>query len=270
MYRLAISNIAWTGNDAAVLGLLSRLGVEGVEVAPAKIASWKDLTLVRISRYRALCDEHGLCIPSFQAVFYGMPELQLLGEQIVFDRMVDHIALVADMAQVAGARLVVFGAPKNRLLLGYDKTGAFSLAVERLHVMAEVAWAAGVCICLEAVPLNYGGEFITSYIDSLALVEAVRHPGLEFHFDVGCVFLNGDEVEPAIREAGKRISHFHITQPDLGNFFCPEKYHYCAAKALNELTYNQWLSIEMKETGSPLESIEIAVKAAKAIYGQRE
>lgn len=266
MVKLAFSNIAWSVNNDQVFEALASRGVTGIEVAPGKIAAWSDISPELMHSYRLRCERHGLCIPSFQAFLFGKPELQLLGDDEGFSAFMAHMQFVAELAQAAGAKILVFGAPKNRLKLGHSDQSARKLAIQRLAKLAGIVWQYGASIGLEAVPEAYGGDFITSYKDSLDIVAEVNHPGLVFHFDVGCTWLNGDNVAQAINDSGRRIAHFHISQPELQNFYAPGLYHSEASNALHNINYAGWLCIEMKETPEPLPSINGALDYVESVY----
>lgn len=268
--KLAVSNIAWSGDHEKTLAQIAAWGVQGIEVAPGKITGgWDSLDIKAMHNYRTLCEDHGLSIPSFQAFLFGKPHLQLLGEPEVFAAMLEHVNFVAELAAVAGARVLVYGAPKSRQLLGHNLSDAESLAIERLGQLAAVCVRHDVSLGLEAVPAAYGGEFITSYADSLRIVQAVNSPGLVLHLDAGCTWLNGDNIATAIDIAGPWIRHFHISQPQLSDFSEPAIYHTTAAKKLRELEYGHWLCIEMRETDHPMTAIEQAVRFIQSVYDLR-
>ena len=267
MDKLAVSNIAWTDSNEKVFKLLSDIGVSGVEVAPGKVAGgWEGLDVKSMQAYRTLCADFGLVIPSFQAFLFGKPELQLLGDEKSFVAFTNHMKFIAELAQTAGAKVLVYGAPKNRLLLEHSYDDGMAIAEERLAVLADICWDFEVSIGLEAVPAIYGGEIIKSYKESAAIVKAVNHPGLVFHLDTGCTFLNDESVTEAINQTSDIIRHFHISQPKLTDFSDNAKYHAEAAIILNKMNYAGWLCIEMLQTDAPLNSIQIAVDFVRNQY----
>lgn len=267
MGKIAISNIAWTGNNEQVFELLAALGLGGIEVAPGKVNNgWDALNTSVIRNYRNACDSFGLVIPSFQAFLYGKPELQLLGDKQSFSALKQHMKFVCDLADVAGAKVLVFGAPKNRLVFGHTYEDALKLAQERLAALAEICWQHRISIGLEAVPQAYGGEIITSYKESANIVTVVNHPGLVFHLDAGCTFLNDDSISQAIELNAGSIAHFHISQPKLTDFSEPADYHLSAARVLNAVGYDRWLCIEMLQSENALYSIEQAVNFVKKSF----
>lgn len=266
MPKLAISNIAWTGKDDEMLARLADLGIEGIEVAPGKVAPWAQLTVSVMEDFRQRVEKHGLEISSFQAFLYGRPELQLLGDQASYAALCEHMRKVCQLASVAGAKVLVFGAPKNRLLLGHTNESARALALGRLSELAEIAEKNNVSLGLEAVPRVYGAEFISSYQESLALVREINRPGLVFHLDTGCTWMQSDDIGLAIQESAAEIVHFHISQPNLSDFSEATPYHSVAADGLARVGYDRWLCIEMLETADPEKSVTDAVKFVKNFY----
>lgn len=266
MPKLAISNLAWTGKDDEMLARLADLGVEGIEVAPGKVAPWVELTTSVMEAFRKRVAKHGLEISSFQAFLFGHPKLQLLGDEDSYAALCAHMDKVCQLASVAGAKVLVFGAPKNRLLLGHTAETAHTLALARLSELAGIAEKHNVSLGLEAVPVTYGAEFISSYRESLALVRGVDRPGLVFHLDAGCTWMQGDDIWLAIQETVAEIAHFHISQPNLTDFNDPAPYHSVAANALAQVEYEQWLCIEMLETAEPARAVINAVEFVQKIY----
>jgi sugar phosphate isomerase/epimerase len=266
--KLAVSNIAWTGNDLEVFKLFFDLGVNGVEIAPGKVAGgWDRLNVESMTNYRNQCADFGLQIPSFQAFLFGKPHLQLLGSNSIFHEFKEHMKFVSEMASTAGAKILVYGAPKSRQLIGYSYEKGIALAEQRLAELAEVCWENEVSIGLEAVPEVYGGEIIKSYRDSSSIVTKINHPGLVFHLDTGCTYLNDESIAEAIEETVGMISHFHISQPSLSNFSNPQSYHIEAAKKLNECSYDGWLCIEMLESeNNNLKTLKEAVNFVHSNY----
>ena len=127
----AVSNIGWNRHDdPAILDLLSRYHVTGIELAPSKV--WSDLETVTekdAEEYRAFLAGHGFVVPAFQAILFGCPDLQVFdpdSHKALFARL----ELVARLASWMGAKILVFGAPKNRKRNGREFTESFQFAAE--------------------------------------------------------------------------------------------------------------------------------------------
>jgi len=79
--RLGLTNLAWDpSQDEAVAGLLARLGVDAIDVAPSKY--FADVAAVREAEVRRVRDwwaDQGIEITGMQSLLYGTQGLNLFG-----------------------------------------------------------------------------------------------------------------------------------------------------------------------------------------------
>ena len=264
----AVSNIAWDRHDdGSVLSLLSRFGVTGVEIAPSKV--WSDLDQVsekEVTEYRKFLAGHGFSVPAFQAILYGHPELQ------VFDRST-HAAFLHRLEQVArigslmGARVLVFGAPKNRKRNGLPYPEAFRLAAEFFHKAGEVVASFGCVLGIEANPVEYQCDFVTNTADAELLVKAADSPGVALHIDSGSTAMTHEDISRVLRNCGIPFVHYHISEPMLANAATGVVDHLSAFRTLKEMGYRGALSIEMKMSDPELPNLGSALqKITEALH----
>ncbi len=281
--KLGMSNLAWAPADTpAALDRLAALGVQGIEAAPTRIAGWEDLTQGALIDYRRRATAAGLQIPSLQALFFGRPGDQLLGDAAAFGTMAEHTRRVAAIAGTLGAEVAVFGAPRNRLRGALPDAEAEGLAAARLQVLGDIAQAAGVVLALEPVPACYGADFLLHAADVRRLVRRCGHPGIRPHLDSACVTLAGDGLADEIAATGPGgtrpgeagpggggdgLAHYHIAEPGLGPFDAPSCPHAAAGDALRQVGYTGWLVIEMREQPGGLAVVEAAIRLAQQAYG---
>ena len=266
--NFAVSNLAWPIHlDMLATELLPTLGVNGIEVAPTKIAEWPDLTDRVLLDFRQLIQNNGLIVSSLQAILFNLPALQLLGDVKQFKYFENHFSRLAGIANILGATTLVFGSPKNRKLCGLSNGVAWEVALERMDKLGSIADSAGIIIGVEPVPTYYGNEFLTSWRQVLSFVNELRHPGVRVHLDTGCVAMNGDSILEAITSCARVMCHFQVAQPQLSDFTIPHPDHLIAAKALKKIDYSKWISLEMQESKiDPLEALARAIKFVKLTY----
>jgi sugar phosphate isomerase/epimerase len=265
--RLGVSNLAWApGEAAAALGLLARLGVEGIEAAPTRIADWDRLDAAAARGYRAQVENAGLRVCSLQAILFGRPDVQLLADPAAFGRLAEHMRQVAAVAEALGAGVAVLGAPRNRARGALPPADAGTLAAERLRVLGDIAAPAGLTIGLEPVPAQYGADFMLRAAEVRRVVAATGHPAVRTHLDCACVMLGGDEIGTEVAATGAGLLHYHAAEPDIGPFDTPVCAHEQAAAALDGIGYGGWTVIEMREQPSGLEAVERAVRFAARAY----
>lgn len=268
MRRLGVSNLAWPAEaEDRAFALLAERGAHGVEVAPTRIAAWDALTPARLAAFRRGCEASGLCVSSLQAVFFGKPEVALLGDPPAFAAMCEHMRVLAGIAAALGAGVAVFGAPKSRLKHGLSDADAMALAAERLHVLGDIASGGGLVLGMEPVPPVYGADFLNHARDIVDIVERTNHPAVRAHLDTACVTLGGDDPVAAIHAAAPLLAHYHMAEPELGPFDRPTCDHAGAGRALDAVGYDRWVVIEMKGgEGDGLAAVATALDFARARY----
>lgn len=267
--KLAVSNIAWSAaEDEAVLDLLAAQGVGEVEIAPTRLwPEWKGALPQAARDAGAAFAQRGFAVPALQSLLFGRPDLQVFGPPDNQARLLDHLAMVADLAAALGAKAMVFGSPRNRDRGDLDPATAAARAVEFFRRAGEVCAARGACLCIEPNPPVYGCNFLTRWAEAAELVERVAHPGIGLHLDTACIAMAGDDPAQAVRECRAITRHFHISEPQLGGFEQPAIDHARIGQALRETGYAGWSSIEMRRGERPMESVSQAVRHALSCYG---
>ncbi len=116
-------------------------------------------------------------------------------------------------------------------------------AVEGLQAAAERGRIFNVMLCLE--PLNrFETYFLNTLEDAARLVHEVGAPNVKIHFDTFHVNIEERHPATALRWVGKDLGHVHISENDRG---VPGTGHNDWAgilKALREIGYDGWLTIE--------------------------
>lgn len=270
--KIAISNLAFPVSEADIAyERLARAGASGIEIAPSRVQPWEQLSSRAGAEERRRLNAHGLEASSLQAIFFGRPELQLLGEEAGFLQMRDHVARLGEYADALGVTVAVFGAPRHRNRGGLGLAEAFETGKARLRLLAEALAGSGLVLAMEPIPAHYNGDFLQSYAEVLEMVEAVDHPAIGLHLDTGCVLLNGDSISEAIDAGSGCLVHFQAAEPDLRGFDYPVADHTAAASSLKRVCYDRWVAIEMLEQApDTIAAAERAVAFALNVYNRGE
>ena len=269
--RVAVSNIAWDAvDDDRVAEALVELGVTGIEVAPT--THWEDPSVAteeQIERYRRRWLDRGLTVSSLQALLYGRPELVLFGSDEAREATLAYLARISGLAGRLGAGPMVFGSPKNRKVGDRIPTEAHDIAVDFFRRAAADANAAGVTLCLEANPPEYGADFAVSTHEALAIVEEVDRSGFGMHLDLGGMQIAGEPISERIHDCAQWLGHFHVSEPYLAPVGASRLDHDEIASALRDIEYEGWVSIEMRKPvdADPVETVIAAARRIVAAYG---
>ena len=244
--KLAISNIAWQQHDdIEILSGLRERGVRGIEVAPTKIwPEWKGVSAKGAALYRKKILNEGFEIPAMQAILFGRQNLQVFDKSSHID-FFNHIKMMSDIAATLGVKVLVFGAPKNRLRGQLSTYEAMNYAADFFREVAEICYAHDCCIGLEHNPVEYGCDFVTNVADAKELVNKVNHPGFQLHLDSAGIHMCGSDIAEIIKCA-QEFAHFHVSEPMLEPVSSGEVNHELMAETLNAVGYEGWVSIEMK------------------------
>jgi D-psicose/D-tagatose/L-ribulose 3-epimerase len=246
--RVAVSNIAWEPvDDDAVSRVMREGGATGVELAPTK--RWPnplEVSAGEARAYRAGWERRGLEPVAMQALLFGRPDLVLFGDPAARDAMHDYLDGVFRLAEQLGTRALVFGSPKSRLVGTMARPRAWQIAVDFFGRVADRAGEHDVVLCLEANPVAYGCDFLTTSTEALDLVRAVSSAGLGAHLDTGGMTMNDEPVEEIVAAAAPWLRHFHASEPNLAPVGGGTVNHERYAAALLECGYDGWVSVEMR------------------------
>ncbi len=269
--NIAVSSIAWhPEEEAAVAKKLQSLGIKHVELAPTKI--WKDPTEVSAEDARKVVNwwkSYGIDIIAFQSMLFSRPDLKLFEDKYIRAECLKYLSDFIVLAGVMGADRMVFGSPKNRQRGGMDYAEAFDIAKEFFGELAVVAHDNNVIFCIEPNASQYNCDFVTTAKEGAELVQAVNHPSFGLHLDTACMALTGDDMRQSIHEYGDLLKHFHISSPMLEQVEERDDIdHAGASKALQDIGYNDIVSIEMRpdEISGNVERVAQAIHFTKQIY----
>ena len=269
--NVAISNIAWRREEEGeVAQLLQRMGIQAVEVAPGKIGpDPARLPDAEIDRYRAFWNGLGIEIVSMQALLFGQDSLALFQSAAQRDEMLAYLGRIARLGGRLGAKVLVFGSPKNRKKGTLGEVEARAIAVPFFREVGKLAEEFGTSVCIEPNPPAYGCDWITNARDALDFVNEVDHPGFGLHLDAAALHMAGEGAD-AIRRAGTQIRHFHASQPNLAPVKAGgEVDHASFSETLRELEYSHYVSIEMREqvaSGSNVAGVGAAIEYVCQVY----
>lgn len=269
--KLAISNIAWDRSEEATAAeLLTELGVGQVEIAPTK--AWDsplEATAADIAAYRAWWEERGMQIVAMQSLNYGHPEFQIFQDAAVRGKFLKYLQDITILGAQLGAKVMVFGSPKNRLVGELPADDAQAIAIEFFTALGRTAADHGAAFCIEPNPTAYGCDFVTDSRSGIELVKAVNHPGFGLHLDAAGLTLAGDDPREVIPAAMPFLRHFHLSEPFLEEVGPGKVDHEAIAATLKAEGYANIVSIEMKpgEAGTNVPRTRRAVEYIQHTYG---
>ncbi|HEY7697360.1 MAG TPA: sugar phosphate isomerase/epimerase family protein [Vicinamibacteria bacterium] len=265
--KLATSNIAWPPEaDLLAADLMKEYGFRGVELAPTRIWERPLETTEREAReHRKFWNDRGIEVVALQALLFGRPDLVLFGTEKARLATLEVLRGMMRLGEWLGARVLVFGAPKNRRLSGSTATEARKIAVDLFRSAGKSALDHGVVLAIEPNPAHYECDFVTTSGEGLALVREVASAGFGLHLDAAAMMLAGEDPEKAILACSGAISHFHASEPFLGAIGAGGVNHGALGTTLRRIEYPGWVSVEMRS--APGLDLERVLTYAAETYG---
>lgn len=220
-----------------VLEQIKALGFDGVEVPifdtdPKNWYAWREkLDELELDRIAVT-----ICGPDFN---------QISADPAMRKATLERNKSAVDCALVLGANLL--NGPYHSALGQFTGKPAteqeWRWAVENLRELADYADSFGITLGLEY--LNRFESYLVSSSDELIkLVEDVDHPACKIMFDTFHANIEEKNLGDAIRKLSKHLVHVQVSENDRSTVGTGNVNWEDVFKALKEIKYDGWLSVE--------------------------
>ena len=263
--KYGINLYLWTDEmtDALlpVLESLKGMGYDGVEVPIF------DLDQSRWKRWAERLDDLGLERTANTVI---APEHNPVSEDpAVRKAAFEHMQRVVDACAAAGSSILC--GPHQVALGVFTGRGAtdeeWKRSVEHLRKVSEYAEGARVVLAEEVV--NRFEIYHINVLDqAISLVDQVGHPNCRIHLDTFHAHIEEKDPAAAIRRAGQRIAHVHVSENDRGVPGSGSVAWDATFDALRDVGYDGWLTVEA--FGNFLPNLAAATKIWRPLFESEE
>ena len=244
-----------------VLENLKKIGFDGVEVPIFDLdrAKWKlwskrldDLGLERTAN-TVIAPEHN----------------PLSDDPAIREAAYEHLKAVIDCCATVGSTILC--GPHQVALGVFTGKGAtddeWKRSVEHLRRAAEHGAGAGVVLAEEVVN-RFELYHLNTLDQGIRLVDEVGHANCRLHLDTFHAHIEEKNTADAVRRAGSRIAHVHISEndrgvPGTGSVAWDATFH-----ALRDVGYDGWLTVEA--FGNFLPNLAAATKIWRPLFESEE
>lgn len=220
-----------------VLEQIKALGFDGVEVPifdtdPTHWYKWREkLDELELDRIAVT-----ICGPDFN---------QISPDPAIRKATLERNKLAVDCAMVLGANLL--NGPYHSALGQFTGKPAteqeWRWAIDNLRELADYADSFGITLGLEY--LNRFESYLVSSSDELLkLVEDIDHPACKIMFDTFHANIEEKNLGDAIRKLSKHLVHVQVSENDRSTVGTGNVNWEDVFKALKEVKYDGWLSVE--------------------------
>jgi D-psicose/D-tagatose/L-ribulose 3-epimerase len=244
-----------------VLEKLKKIGYDGVEVPIFDLdrAKWKlwskrldDLGLERTAN-TVIAPEHN----------------PLSDDPAIREAALEHLKAVIECCATVGSSILC--GPHQVALGVFTGKGAtadeWKRSVEHLRRAAEHAAGAGVVLAEEVVN-RFELYHLNTLDQGISLVDEVGHPNCRLHLDTFHAHIEEKNTADAVRRAGNRIAHVHVSENDRGVPGTGSVAWDSTFGALRDVGYDGWLTVEA--FGNFLPNLAAATKIWRPLFASEE
>lgn len=241
--KTSITNLAWHQEDFnSIIPVLQRNKIEGIEIAPTAIwPNIEDLKLEEVMKFRGYLDSENISVSGIQSLCFGHPELQVF-DRATWPKFYEHLDRVFTVGEALGAKIAVFGSPKNRIKGRLDNEEANKIAESFFENLIPILKEKNIQLALEPNAAEYGADFLTNYREVINFHDRLNSPWVVPQIDTGCMWLAGEDPVQSFNDLIP--DHIHLSVPylelvpgdfDFQNFL----------KVVLSSKYEGWIVIEM-------------------------
>jgi sugar phosphate isomerase/epimerase len=248
--RFALCNEMFENSPIAdVCGIISKLGYQGIEIAPYTLAASADaVTAAQRAQIRKVIKDNGLETVGLHWLLAKTTGFHMTTpDDTVYRRTKDYFNVLIELCHDLGGKVMVIGSPKQRSLVdGQTYAGAWKRAVEMFHGACDKAKDAGVTLCIEPLGKTET-DFVNTVAEGLKMMREINHPNFKVHLDVKAMAAEGKPSIPEIIRSVKanEIGHFHVNDANLYGPGMGQVDYGPIAAAVREIRWKKWLSVEV-------------------------
>jgi D-psicose/D-tagatose/L-ribulose 3-epimerase len=244
-----------------VLEKLKRIGYDGVEVPIFDLnqATWK-VWAKRLDGIGLERTANTVIAPEHNPVS---------ADRAIREAAYQHMQAVVDCCATVGSSILC--GPHQVALGVFTGQGAtddeWKRSVEHLRRVAEYAADSGVVLAEEIVN-RFELYHLNTLDQGIRLVDEVGHPNCRLHLDTFHAHIEEKNTADAIRRAGDRIAHVHISENDRGVPGTGSVAWDATFSALRDIGYDGWLTVEA--FGNFLPNLAAATKIWRPLFDSEE
>ncbi|NUQ65573.1 MAG: sugar phosphate isomerase/epimerase [Pirellulales bacterium] len=227
--------------------LAAECGYTGLEIAPFTIANdVTDIPAAKRTEIRRLAERNGLSVLGLHWVLAKTEGFHVTSpDPEVRRKTVGYLNELTRFCGDLGGNLIIFGSPKQRNLLpGVSRVEGMKYAAEVFRAAMPEMEKAGTTLALEPLT-SKETNFLLTAAEGVELAKMVDSPHCKLHLDCKAMSSESEPIPDLIRKWKDWMVHFHANDPNLKGPGFGELDFVPIFKALREVGYRGWVSVEV-------------------------
>jgi len=256
--KYAICNETFEGTSHRDgLELARKLGYTGVEVAPFTLGlDAREISKQTRRDYRSMVEDLGMSIIGLHWLLAKTNGFHLTtDDRSVRNQTADYFKSLIELCSDLGGNVMVLGSPLQRNFsppMTHDQ--AMANAVEVIKQLTGQLETAKVRLAIEPLgPLE--GNFLNHASQARTMIKAIDSPNVRLHLDVKAMSTEDRPIDQIVRENADWVIHFHANDPNKLGPGMGDVDQAPIFKALSEIGYNGWVSVEVFDYSPGVERI---------------
>ena len=118
--------------------------------------------------------------------------------------------------------------------------------IDFMKKIGDYAFSKNIIIAIEPNAKIYGCNFITNSDEGYEIVKKINSNGVKLHLDIGCMYLEKENIHEKLKKYINDIYHIHFSAPHLDNLFnCKDINYSNTLDYLIEIGYANYVTIEL-------------------------
>ncbi len=226
---------------------IAETGYTGIEVAPFTLAPRiTDVSLERRKLLRRQAEDVGLEIIGLHWLLAKTEGLHLTtADASVRKATSEYLSALAHACSDMGGTVLVLGSPFQRNIPeGMSREQGRENAIEVLRGCLPALSERGVSLCLEPLTPKET-NFMTSCAEAVEIIREINHPQLRLHQDVKAMLSEATPIPDLVHQFARETAHFHVNDSNLLGPGMGETDFAPIFRALREVNYDGWVSVEV-------------------------
>lgn len=260
-----ISNLCWgVKYQEKIINILEKNKIKGIDFAPLKITSnWKDIEKKTI-KYSNYLKKNNIIVNAVQGIFFKK-KFNLFKNQNNIDKILTHLKIIIKICKILDCNKIIVGSTEFRNKSNLKRDEADIIFVNFLSKLIPLLQKKKVFFCLETIPKQYNEKYLFNFNHVLSIVKKVNSKWIAINFDTSIFHFNKLNISE-FKKNIKLIKNIQITQKNFKFFLRPSKKNILFCKMLKNNNKIKDISLEIIESKTNLEKVNISIKNLKKLF----